>query len=62
VVNYLKGWFFIDFISTFPLYLIMDRVSENSSVSNYNNMLRFFRLPRIYKLAKVFRIFQVKKF
>ena len=23
-LNYLKGWFFIDFVSTFPVYLIMD--------------------------------------
>jgi len=22
--HYLKGWFFIDLISTFPLYLILD--------------------------------------
>lgn len=42
----------IDFISTFPIYLIAD-----TTLNNYNGMIRLMRLPRIYKLAKIFRIF-----
>lgn len=58
-INYLKGWFSIDLVSTIPVYLIIDLATdgEEQSFGNYNNILRFVRLPRIYKLAKVFRIF-----
>lgn len=55
-LNYLRGWFFIDLVSTFPLYIVMNYVTEDNntqSVGNYNNILRLVRLPRIYKLAKV---------
>lgn len=53
--NYFKGWFFIDLISTFPLYLILD--SELlPGASNVNGLLRLARLPRLYKLVGVLRV------
>jgi hypothetical protein len=55
-INYLKGWFAIDFISTFPIYAITDQLSVSSNSKNYNNVLRFLRIPRLYKLAKVVNV------
>lgn len=52
-LNYIRGFFIIDLVTTFPVYLI----EGASSSSNSFNMLRLARLPRVYKLAKVLRIF-----
>ena len=40
VINYLKGWFTIDFISSFPFELIWDK----------SNVLKFLRIIRINKI------------
>ena len=52
-LNYIRGFFIIDLVTTFPVYLIEGASSSSSSF----NMLRLARLPRVYKLAKVLRIF-----
>jgi potassium voltage-gated channel Eag-related subfamily H protein 7 len=49
--NYLKGWFFLDFISIFPFTLI----SENLDNSNLGD-LRIVRVLRLLRLAKLVRI------
>ncbi|CAD8047776.1 unnamed protein product [Paramecium primaurelia] len=54
-INYMKGWFWIDLISTFPLYLILDP-SVLPGASSVNGLLRLARLPRIYKLVGVLRV------
>lgn len=53
--NYLKGWFWLDLISTFPLYLILDSSTLPGSTS-VNGLLRLARLPRVYKLVAVLRV------
>ena len=52
-LNYVRGFFIIDLVTTFPVYLIEGASSSSSSF----NMLRLVRLPRVYKLAKVFYSF-----
>lgn len=54
-INYFKGWFWIDLVSTFPLYLILDP-SVLPGASSVNGLLRLARLPRIYKLVGVLRV------
>ena len=45
--NYVKGWFWIDLISIFPVTLIMQ------SSRDYSSLARLSRLPRLYRLMKM---------
>ena len=53
-VNYLKSWFFIDFISTFPIDAIF-------SLNNLKELLRFVRIGKVYKLIRLFRLIKIFK-
>lgn len=55
LLNYLKGWMFIDLIGCLP----MDFFLESTSSSGYNNLLRLFRLPRLYRLLRISKIFKL---
>jgi len=52
--NYLTGWFFLDFVGTFPIDEIVD-------VNNYGNLVRVSRLPRLYRLLKLTRLLRLLK-
>ena len=52
-LNYLKGWFTLDAISTFPFQLI--ELYANTSNGSYNKLLRLLRLPRLYRLVRLFK-------
>jgi lipopolysaccharide/colanic/teichoic acid biosynthesis glycosyltransferase len=56
-LNYLKGWFIIDFVSILPLDLILSSAS-NSTTSGYNRFFRFIRLGKLQKLFRVIKSFQ----
>ena len=45
-INYLKTWFFVDFISTFPFYAILSK-------GIYTKLFRLFRLPKLVKLIDI---------
>ena len=45
--NYLKSWFFIDFIAVFPFNFIF-QVNRD-----YSSLARLARLPRLYRLFKI---------
>jgi hypothetical protein len=45
--NYLTGWFLIDFISIFPISIILE------SSKDYLSLARLARLPRLYKVIKI---------
>ena len=47
-MSYLYGWFFIDFATIMP-------VSQIMSTSDYGNLARVARLPKLYRLIKVLR-------
>lgn len=53
-INYTKTWFFIDFLSTFPIDAIM-------TSHNLNDLFRFARIGKIYKLIRLFRLMKVFK-
>jgi CRP-like cAMP-binding protein len=60
-LNYLRGWFLIDFISCFPSQLL-DLQDGGSSNMRYNSFARLIRLPRLYRLLRIFRIFKAFQF
>jgi hypothetical protein len=55
-VNYLKGWFAIDLISSFPFGAI---ISAMPSLDINDNLLRINRLPRLYRLVRIARLMKI---
>lgn len=56
--NYLKYWFWLDFMSTFPYDMVISD-SNNSKVSSAAQLLRilrFYRILRLLRLAKLKKI------
>lgn len=51
--GYLKGWFFIDFISIFPFQLVVG--AENGSAT------KLFRMPRMLRMGKLLDMKNVKR-
>ena len=58
ILNYLKGWMLIDFVSFCPFDLI---IQSNSKSANYNNMIRLLRIPRMYRILKISKIIKYFK-
>lgn len=54
-INYLKGWFFIDFLSIFPFDAILD------GNANLNNLVRVARIGKMYKVIRLLRLIKVLK-
>lgn len=63
-VHYLKSWFLLDFLSSFPTTAIDYAIGSESSVptGKYNSLMRLVRLPRVYKLIRIFRIAKIIKY
>ena len=55
-IKYLKGWFCLDVLTTFPFQML----EPGDSVSN-NKALRLARIPRLYRLLRIFRLLKVLK-
>ena len=53
-LDYLQGWFFIDFVSTIPFDLIL-------MYSNVNSLARFSRLGKLYKLVRMLKMIRLLK-
>lgn len=58
---YFRGWFFGDLIASFPVSLFENAPRKiNTKVStNFNQVLRLFRLPRLYVLVKITKLSRV---
>ena len=54
--KYLRSWFIIDFLSTFPL----DLVTQGNNMKGFR-MFRVLRLVRLLKLARVFKLQGLKE-
>ena len=60
-LTYLKGWFIIDIVASFPFnivdYIVTDTFESDSGghirKASYNKALRLLRLPRLYRLIKL---------
>jgi CRP-like cAMP-binding protein len=63
-LNYLKGWFFIDLVSCFPLDLVQYFVNPNGQRAALNNLSKLARLksiPRLFRLSKILVLFKNSK-
>ena len=64
-LNYLKGWFSIDFVSIFPFEPVLMYVSDgggaNVSVRKSTKLVRMARLPRLMKLLKLLKLLRILK-
>ena len=61
--NYLKGWFWIDFISSFPVQFIF-MFFKNTNFNKYtsfNNLIKISKLSKISRLTKLKKLLRVKK-
>jgi len=56
---YMRSWFLVDLVSSFP-FSLLDVLSSDSS--SYNTTTRLTRLSRLYKLARISRIAKAIKF
>ena len=61
--NYVTGFFFIDFVSSFPFGLVMslagDSTQKGKNMSKSNSILKLARLQRLYRLLRIIRIIKV---
>lgn len=59
--RYLKSWFAIDFISTFPFDKIVDYASQESTESKaaLADRLRFLKILRVVRISKLMKILKV---
>jgi hyperpolarization activated cyclic nucleotide-gated potassium channel 1 len=61
-LSYLKFWFWIDLVGSFPFSLVMyANEGQNSSDGRANGFVRVMRLPRLYKITSVFRLAKVSR-
>jgi len=54
IQSYLFGWFIIDFVSWFPINMIIE-------TDSYNSLARVSRIPKIYKVLKIFKLTRIMK-
>lgn len=60
--NYLKGWFWVDFLASMPFSMIDFFAPDSQGPSgSYNRLVRVMRLPRLYKLLRLARIVKAGK-
>ena len=61
--NYLKGWFWIDLVSSFPFIWIAQLISGTStnSVASFKATARLLRVVKIFRFAKVIRVIRIIK-
>lgn len=52
--RYISGWFWLDFLSTFPVGMIFDKVNDDIlRGSKAIRLIRFIKLLRVVKLSKL---------
>lgn len=54
--NYLKGYFWLDVLSSIPFGLLFD------NISSFNKLLRLFKLPRLIRMAKIAKLMKFKNY
>ena len=60
-INYISGWFFIDFTSIIPLDLFISEPGKHETTegSNINEVIRMAKLSKLYRLIKVTRLIKL---
>lgn len=64
-INYLKGWFMVDLISSFPFSMIIEDDYFDIYVSDFNKLraifiLRIIKLNRLIRLVRLIKIIKLK--
>lgn len=64
-IAYLKTWLLLDILGIFPFSFIEEYMNSSgdseSQFDNYNDLLKFMRLPRLYRLIRIARLFKFIK-
>lgn len=55
-IHYLKGWFFIDFVSTVPFDIIFKSAISSTQALRSVKLLRVLKLIRLLKLARLLKL------
>jgi hypothetical protein len=58
-IAYIKSYFFVDLLSTFPFDLVIETDSGRSHKEN--KLLRLARIPRLYRILKMFKLVRMIK-
>jgi len=58
--NYLLGWFFVDFVSTFPVDMVVPS-NEDGQVNPAFRSVKILRVLRLFKLLKLLRLFKLTR-
>ena len=53
-IHYLKGWFWIDFVSVIPFDLLFPN-------NKYNTLAKLFKVSRLYRLLKLTKLMRMLK-
>jgi len=62
ILNYISGWFFIDFLSSIPFDLIISEITLNKSGSSnlgFFKYIKYLKMLRIFKISRMLRIFKM---
>lgn len=60
--KYLRTWMLIDIFACIPFSLIEYSMgNDDSTSSNYNDIIRLARVPRLYRLLRISRILKIMK-
>ena len=60
-IRYLKGWFWIDFLSIVPFDNLITLAMNSGSQSNVNNLVRVSKMGKITKIIRLIRLVKVVK-
>jgi hypothetical protein len=61
-INYLTGFFIIDFVATLPIGLIIDPKNAFKKTRHSNQLLRITRLQKLYRLTRMVRLVKLVNF
>ena len=59
-LQYFKGWFWIDLLSTIPFQLVEVALKNNSETSDLK-LARVTRLPRLYRIVRILRLVKLAR-
>ena len=60
--NYMKGWFFLDFFSSFPFDLLLSTGGDGDSGGGMDpETARILKMIRIFRMVKILRMVRIKR-
>ena len=60
--KYMSGWFWIDFLSCFPITLIQDQINKGLDISakaNTSKFVKLMKIPRIFRILRVIKMIKI---